>query len=198
EEASGGGGGAAPPPALQAALARLALPLGEVEQHERPADGAELLVDHGACAALVAAPVEHRLPLLLAALAHTAVEDDLHALVARERPLDLLVELAAMPRHHQQVLGDGQLLGSALRVDPPRRAAALPTASRGPRARRDVEEAGERAPRAAAAGRARGVAELEALVAVEAEGELFEGEMDACRQHPWPGHHSGQDIHAAN
>src|SRR4029453_5225884 len=122
EEASGGGGGAAPPPALQAALARLALPLGEVEQHERPADGAELLVDHGACAALVAAPVEHRLPLLLAALAHTAVEDDLHALVARERPLDLLVELAAMPRHHQQVLGDGQLLGRAAWVEPPPRA----------------------------------------------------------------------------
>src|SRR5215468_3393877 len=59
-----------------------ALGLGEVEQHERPADGPELLVDAGAVAAAPAAPVRLRSLVVLTPLAHAPVEDHLHALVS--------------------------------------------------------------------------------------------------------------------
>src|SRR5262245_23233426 len=70
-----------------------ALGFGEVEQHERPADGPELLVDAGAVAAAPAASVRLRSILALTPLPHAPVEDHLHTLVSGEGALDLLVEL---------------------------------------------------------------------------------------------------------
>src|SRR5262249_58756807 len=83
--------------------------LGQIEQHERPADGAELLVDAGARAAAAAAPIHGSRSLTLAPLALPAVEDHLDALVAGGGALCLLLELAAVARPHEEGLGGGPL-----------------------------------------------------------------------------------------
>src|SRR5206468_8431469 len=147
-------------------------------QHERPADGPELLVDTGAGAPVCRAAVRRRRLLAAPALAFAAVEDDLDGLVPREGALDLVVELAAMPGDDEQVLGDGCVLGRAAGERLP----AVPARRLG--LGHQLEEARRRGPRGAPAGGAGRVAELEALVAVETEGQLLEREVQALGQHP--------------
>src|SRR6266508_5352034 len=141
-----------------------ALELREVEQHKRPADGSQLLVDGGAGAPLVAAPVEYRRRPALPPLARAPVENDLYRLVPREGLLDVRVELPPVAGDDEEVLHDRHLLGHPARdrlPDPARAVRLLAMA--------DVKEAREGAPRAASAGRAGRRPELEALVAVDAE-----------------------------
>src|SRR5499425_2243666 len=94
--------------------------------------------------------------------------------------LDLLVELAPVARHDEEVLGDGHfLLGGAAGRQLSHR--CLRTQRLG--GRHEVEEAGGGGPGAAPAGGTTLRSQREALVAVEAEGELSEGQMDAGRYH---------------
>src|SRR5215472_13942489 len=83
-----------------------------------------------------------------------------------------------MAGHDEEVLGDGHLL---LSRSPRRQLPHRRLGTQRLRRRHEVEEAGGRGPGAAPAGGTALRAQREALVAVEAEGELSEGQMDAGR-----------------
>src|SRR6266852_2465986 len=124
-------------------------------------------------------------------LAHAAVEHDLHGFVPGEGALDLLVELPPMARDEEQMPGDGQVLGRAAGVHLP----AAPTRCRFG-LRHELEKARGRCPRGAPAGGARRVTEFEAFIAVQAEGQLAEREVEAVGQHPGAIEHVIVYLHA--
>src|SRR5262245_36295599 len=135
--------------------------LGEIEKHERPADGAKLLVDAGPRAPAAVAPIRLRAFLVLPPLAFAPVEDHLDTLVTGERALDLLVELPAMPRHDEEVLDNLALFRRAARELPGAAVGAMRA-----RRRHQIEETRGRGPGAAAAGGTCLSPEGKALVAV--------------------------------
>ena len=153
----------------------LASGLRRVEWHEGPADGPKLLVDRGRAAALATPVFEHGRGLALPALAHASIEDDLHPLVARKGPADVLVELALLSRDDEEIPRGRPLLGGAAPWD-------LSAAAVGARLRQQVDEASQRAPRAAPARWARRSAQLEALVAVEAECQPSQRQVSPGRE----------------
>lgn len=93
--------------------ARGALPLGQILKDDGPTDRPQLILGSPIGATVAAATIGSPRAPFPTTLAGTPVEDDLHAGVPGERLLDVLVQLAAIARHDEELPCDLALAVSA-------------------------------------------------------------------------------------
>ncbi len=158
--------------------------LRDVLGYDDPANRAQHLVDHEGRASIALAPFTCVGPGTLPPFGHAPIQDHPNGRVPRERSLQTLVELLA-------IAGDDNELSHhvTLFVMPLRRRRAPVKARQAARRRGLLQETRERCPRRASTGWARSGANLEALVAIETQGQPAQREMHTRHQRSSAGEH---------
>jgi len=153
--------------------------------------GSQSVADRPRGAALGSASLRRRRRARLAPFNESPVQDHLHRVLACECPLHVLVQLRLRSRDDQQVTrcGLGLRQHSYLPFRDARFGRRISSVRPSPRRRRHgadshFQKTGKRDPRFAAAGRTRAHAQLEALLAIEAQRDAAEREVqgpEECR-----------------
>jgi hypothetical protein len=134
-----------------------------IEPHDRPAEGAKLVVDVEPHAAITSTTLGRSGPVGVASFRPAAIQNDLDGGIAREGAFEITIEILPITRDHEYLLGD-------------RLRAFLPALGVGMKLGQQTErplikESRQWNPRIPAARGARGRSDVKACLTIEAESQ---------------------------